>query len=101
MGRLKSSEAVLHRLLRAQPENITARYNLGVLYYHGHFEKLAEEQWLKTVELDDSHADAYRNLCYLNYSWKDFKTALQYAEQAKSAGVTIPQELLDELLTAE
>ncbi|MCI0707000.1 MAG: glycosyltransferase family 39 protein [Ignavibacteriae bacterium] len=98
MGRLKSAEAELQKLLTLEPENVTAQYNLGVLYYHGHAEQQSVQQWLKTLKLDSSHADAHRNLCYVYYREGDLSTALYHAEQATTLGATIPEELLAELI---
>ncbi|HEY4611987.1 MAG TPA: hypothetical protein VII11_03290, partial [Bacteroidota bacterium] len=97
MGRLKRAQEELLGVLEAGEETAVVHYNLGVLYYHGHFEKLAEQHWLKTIEFNPAYADAHRNLCYVYYQRKDYATALSYAQSAQNFGATIPNELLGEL----
>ena len=100
MGRQLTAEQSLQAVLSFQPDNVLAEFNLGVLYYAGHREGLAEQHWQRTLVLDPSFGEAHRTLCYLFYTQKQFAEALRHAERAQGLGVDIPRELVDELVRA-
>jgi tetratricopeptide (TPR) repeat protein len=60
----------------------------------------AYEQWIKTIEIDPKHGNAYNNLANLYFMSKQYEQALKYLELAESSGAEVNPEFKKALLKA-
>jgi tetratricopeptide (TPR) repeat protein len=83
-----TSESQRQRLERCEaavadrPDSAAAHYNLGLAYTVSGRVKLAQEAYLKAVELDPAMAKAWVNLGGVKMLYWDFKGALEANQQA-------------------
>jgi tetratricopeptide (TPR) repeat protein len=60
----------------------------------------AYEQWIKTIEIDPKHGNAYNNLANLYFMSKQYEQALKYLELAEASGAEVNPEFKKALLKA-
>lgn len=61
-GRLEEAENLYRKILKMEPANLTANYNLGVLLHKLNKLDQAEVNYKKLIELMPDYAEAYNNL---------------------------------------
>jgi tetratricopeptide (TPR) repeat protein len=97
-GWLVSGERELQAAAERDHNNPHVFYNLGVLYYEGHWQRHAGVAWNTALNLDSTLADAHHNLAYLYYSWKEYDAAWQHCEKALAYGAKVSPELVSDIL---
>ncbi len=70
--------------IKALDENFEAWFNTGVIYQNTGRLDLAEKCFSKVVEINAEYTGAYNNLGFINFSKKDYKTALGFFTKADS-----------------
>lgn len=62
MGRMRKAGQLYEKVLAINPENATARYNLGIIYKQlGNYERAVEE-WRRVVRLEPGHPNVHVNI---------------------------------------
>ncbi len=81
-GRLKEAEQTFMDLSLRQPAEPYHRYNLGLVEYRMGKLDMAENAYLRAVELDPQFSDAHYNLALLYIRNKEYPKALSHLEEA-------------------
>ena len=81
-SQLKEAEQVFMDLSLRQPAESFHRYNLGLVEYRMGKYEMAENAYLRAVELDPKFTDARYNLALLYIRTRDFVKALPQLEEA-------------------
>jgi rhomboid protease GluP len=78
----EKAEELLERLTEISPEEVSAQFNLAILYTQRGDWKAAEERWRTVTELDPQNADAWYSLGVVTYNLGGQQEAISYVKKA-------------------
>jgi tetratricopeptide (TPR) repeat protein len=74
-GQLQKAKGLYEKVLTLNPENATARYNLGIIYKQlGDYDRAVEE-WRQVVRLEPGHPNVHVNIGNYHYSREEMDQA--------------------------
>lgn len=81
-GKTSYAVSYLKNAIEGRPGLVSAHYLLGIAYFAGGQDKLAEKSFVQALILDPHHLETLIALAGLLYQNKDYELALQYLDKA-------------------
>lgn len=96
-GRKAEALAAWQRCVELNPRNVTALYNVGVLYGEAQQLSRAVEAWKQALALQPNHEDSLYNLAVAELMMGEKEQARERVEKMKARGYQVDQQLLEAL----